>query len=433
MPALIKQIGPGSIAEEMDIKPGDKLLSINSHPINDILDYQYYSQDDYLVVEIEKENTEIWSLEIEKDFDEELGFQFEEPVFDRMKSCRNRCVFCFVDQLPPRMRKSLYIKDDDYRHSFLYGNFITLTNLSETDWQKIIEMRLSPLYVSVHCIQPDLRERMLGSRRAGNIKQELRRLRDAGIEVHTQIVLCPGWNDGNVLKETIEGLADLYPGVVSVGIVPVGLTGYRGSLPELNPVTKQHALKTIETVEYYQKKFRQKWDIGFVYLADEFYLRADIDVPESGYYDDYCQIENGIGIARNLLDEFAELEPSLPSSVNKREASIIMGQSAAPVFRDIVQRLNKIQGLKIEQVPVVNRFFGGGVTVTGLLTGSDIIEALGESYKGKRVIISDVLLREGQDVLLDDTFLEDIKTRSQADIRITDGSARSLIDAIFND
>src|SRR5665647_2992327 len=225
--ARIQEVGQGSIAAEMEIRPGDTLLSINSHFINDILDYQFYSQDDYIVVEIEKENREIWSLEIEKDYDEELGFHFAEPVFDRMKSCSNTCVFCFVDQLPPHMRKSLYIKDDDYRHSFLYGNFITLTNISEADWQKIIEMRLSPLYVSVHCIQADLRRKMLGNQQAGSIKQDLQRLREAGIEVHTQIVLCPGWNDGDILRETIEELADLYPGVVSVGIVPVGLTGHR--------------------------------------------------------------------------------------------------------------------------------------------------------------------------------------------------------------
>ncbi|PKM77030.1 MAG: DUF512 domain-containing protein [Firmicutes bacterium HGW-Firmicutes-15] len=433
MAARIKEVGQSSIAEEMDIIPGDILLSINGNPINDIIDYQFYSQDDYLVVEIEKENREIWSLEIEKDFDEELGFHFAEPVFDRMKSCRNHCVFCFIDQLPPHMRKSLYLKDDDYRHSFLYGNFITLTNISEGDWQKIIEMRLSPLYVSVHCIQADLRKKMLGNQQAGSIKQDLQRLQEAGIEVHTQIVLCPGLNDGEALKETLEELAGLYPGVVSVGIVPVGLTGHRDKLPALSPVTEEQARQTIRTVEAYQQRFRKKWGLGLVYLADEFYLRAHFDLPEAEYYDDYCQIENGIGLARILQDEFAELEPSLPSAVSKREAYIIIGQSAEKVFRELVLRLNRVQGLSVKLLPVENRFFGGGVTVTGLLTGNDIIETLGESYKGKRVIISEVLFREGQDVLLDDTLLEDIKKKSQADIRIADGSARSLIEAILVD
>ncbi|MDD4802356.1 MAG: DUF512 domain-containing protein [Syntrophomonas sp.] len=433
MAAPIYDIEKGSIAEEMEIKAGDILLSINGHPVDDILDYRFYSQDDYLVLEIEKENRELWSLEIEKYYDEELGFHFAEPIFDRMKSCCNRCIFCFVDQLPAHMRKSLYIKDDDYRHSFLYGNFITLTNLTETDWHKIIEMRLSPLYVSVHCIQADLRKKMLKNQQAGNIINDLKRLDDAGIRVHTQIVLCPGWNDGEILDETIEGLAEIYPGVASIGIVPVGLTGHRDKLTVLRALTAEDCLQTIRKVETYQQAFRKKLGIGLVYLADEFYLRAFVDLPQTEYYDDYCQVENGIGLARILLDEFAELEPSLPKAAGKREAYIIVGRSAEQVLHEPVLRLNQIQGLSVKLIPVENRFFGGGVSVTGLLTGNDIIAGLGKSYIDKRVIISEVLFREGQDVLLDDICLEDIKQRSGADIRITDGSARSLIEAILAD
>ncbi len=433
MTARISGIGPGSIAAELEIRAGDKLLTINNHPINDILDYQYYSQDDYLVVEIEKENSEIWSLEIEKEFDEELGFYFEEPVFDRLKSCHNRCVFCFVDQLPLQMRRSLYVKDDDYRHSFLYGNFITLTNLSADDWQKIIEMRLSPLYVSVHCIQSELRKKMLGNQRAGNIKLDLERLRDAGIQVHTQIVVCPGWNDGEILQESIAELAGLYPGVVSIGIVPVGLTGHRDKLPALSPVTRESAREIIQLVNTCQQVYRSKWGVGLVYLADEFYLRAEVDLPEAEYYDDYCQLENGIGLARILLDEFAEAESSLPAAISQREVYIITGQSAAQLIQGLVVRLNQVEGLVVKLIPVVNKYFGGGVTVTGLLTGNDIIETLGQAYIDKRVIISEVLLREGQEILLDDTRLEEIKQKSQADIRVADGSAHGLIEAIFTD
>ena len=433
MVARIGEIGPDSIAEEMEIRPGDILLSINGHPINDILDYQFYSQDDYLQVEIEKPDGEIWSLEIEKDYDEDLGFHFAEPVFDNMKSCRNRCVFCFVDQLPPHMRKSLYIKDDDYRHSFLYGNFITLTNLSESDWQKVIKMRLSPLYVSVHCIQADLRKKMLGNRRAGSIKADLQRLKEAGIEVHTQIVLCPGWNDGEVLQETIEELAGLYPGVVSVGIVPVGLTGHRDKLPVMNPVTSELARHTINIVEKYQRRFREQLGYGLVYLADEFYLQAFINLPEAGYYDDYCQIENGIGLSRILLDEFAELEPHLPKRVDRREVYLVTGKSAVPVLEVLVTRLNQVLGLSVCLIPIANICFGGGVSVTGLLTGQDIMKVIGQAYHGKRVIIPAVVFREGQDTLLDDISLEDIKDSSGADIRTVDGSARSLIEAILAD
>jgi len=431
--ARIARIRSGSIAEELEILPHDLLLSINGHAVNDILDYQFYSQEDFIIMEIEKENKEIWSLEIEKEYDEELGIEFTELVFDRMKSCQNRCIFCFVDQLPPHMRKTLYIKDDDFRHSFINGNFITLTNLSEADWEKIVEMRLSPLYISVHCIQGELRKEMLQNSRAGNIILDLQRLKAAGIEVHTQIVLCPGLNDGEVLNETIEELAQLYPEVASVGIVPVGLTGYRQELPQLTAVTDELAINTIRTVESYQHSFRQKWDKGFVYLADEFYLRASLDIPDSEYYDDYCQIENGIGLARMLLDEFHDLAASLPKVISQREVFVITGKSAQPILQGVVTRLNQIEGLSVILLPINNKYFGGGVSVTGLLTGQDIISALGNNYQGKKVILPGVVFRDGQDVLLDDTSLEDITNKSQADIRISDGSAQSLIEAILGD
>ncbi|MDD2932211.1 MAG: DUF512 domain-containing protein [Fermentimonas sp.] len=429
----MNNVRPGSIAAEMEIAGGDMLLTINGHTVNDILDYQFYSQDDYIIIEVEKENKEIWTIEIEKEYDEELGLDFTEVVFDRMRSCQNRCLFCFVDQLPVHMRKTLYVKDDDYRHSFINGNFITLTNLSEPDWEKIVSMRLSPLYVSVHCIQGDLRREMLKNPRAGNIKHDLERLTNAGIEVHTQIVLCPGWNDGGILTETIEELALLYPGVASVGIVPVGLTGHRNNLPLLNPVTPELAKFTIKTIETCQKKFRERLGQGFVYLADEFYLRASQDLPRAEYYDDYCQIENGIGLSRLFLDEFTDMEDSLPVTVPPQEAYLLTGQSAEAVLRGVVERLNQIKGLTVKLVPVINRYFGGGVSVTGLLTGQDIIATLGNDYRNKKVILPEVVFREGEDVLLDDVCLEDIIRSSGADIHTADGSACSLVEAILGD
>lgn len=433
MAGFIAKVASGSIADEMEIAPGDLLISINGHPINDILDYQFYTQDDYLVMEIEKVNKEIWTLDIEKEYDEEMGIDFSESVFDRMKYCQNHCVFCFVDQLPSNMRKTLYVKDDDFRHSFIYGNFITLTNLSEADWTKIEEMRLSPLYISVHCIQDDLRQQMLKNSRAGDIKKDLERLKAAGIEMHTQIVLCPGWNDGPVLSETVEELARLYPEVASVGIVPVGLTGHRQKLTQLDPVTGEMAREVIRMTETWQERFRRDWGIGFVYLADEFFLRADLDIPSAEYYDDYCQIENGIGLTRILLDEFLEEEKRLPGCVKERQIFIITGKSAEPVWQHIAARLNQIKGLSVSLLPVVNSFFGGGVTVTGLLTGTDIINTLSRDYQGKRVILPDIVFREGQDILLDDISLADIGKQTGADLKITDGSARDLIDAILAD
>ncbi|CFX21161.1 Aldolase-type TIM barrel [Syntrophomonas zehnderi OL-4] len=431
MTVEIKNVRANSVGAEMEIEAGDILLSINNQPINDILDYQYYAQDDCLQVEIMKSNQEIWSLEIEKDYDEDLGLEFEGIVFDQMKACSNRCIFCFVDQLPRKMRKTLYVKDDDYRYSFLYGNYITLTNLSEDDWRKIIKMRLSPLYISVHCTQGELRSQMLQNPRAAGIKADLARLKEAGIQVHTQIVLCPGVNDGQVLNQTITELAEYYPAVQSVGIVPVGLTGYREKLPELKPVSRQQAKQLIKTIDRYQQRFRRQTGQGFVYLADEFYLRAQMDLPPDEYYDDYCQLENGIGLSRLLLEEFEQIIPSLPSAIEKREVIIITGLSAAPVLELIQARLSTISGLNLKLLPVENRFFGGAISVAGLLTGRDIIDALGQTYKGNVVLIPEVLLRDGQETLLDDITIQDIRESSRAKIDVVDGTAEDLINKIL--
>ncbi len=432
MTVKIQKVREDSIGIEMEIEAGDILLSINDHPINDILDYQFYTQDENLLLEIRKPNQEIWQLDIEKDFDEDLGLEFEDIVFDKMNGCTNRCIFCFVDQLPRKMRKTLYVKDDDYRYSFLYGNFITLTNLSEADWQKIETMHISPLYVSVHCIQGELRARMLANQRAADIKADLQRLRDANIEIHTQIVLCPGINDGAILQETIEELARFYPSVQSIGIVPVGLTGHRQKLPQLRPVDTAQARELVELVQQYQQRFRAERETGFVYLADEVYLRAGVQLPEADYYDDYCQLENGIGLARLLLDEFAELEGQLPEQIEPQEVYVVTGLSAVPVLNQIIKRLQKIKNLQVELIPVENRYFGGGVTVTGLLTGSDIVRTMGQTCRGKTVLLPEVLLRDGGQILLDDMTVNDIMKASGANIITVDGSARDLTEKILN-
>jgi putative radical SAM enzyme (TIGR03279 family) len=420
-----------SISEEMGIEAGDNLISINGQDIEDIIDYQFYSQDDLVVLEIEKADGEVWSVEIEKDWDEDLGLVFDDIIFDRMRVCQNRCLFCFVDQLPAGMRKTLYIKDDDYRYSFLYGNYITLTNLKEKDWCKIIDLHLSPLYVSVHCMDPELRVKILGNKRAANIHNDLQRLYEAGIKVHTQIVLCPGVNDGEVLEESIKELAAFYPCVQSVGIVPVGLTGHRNQLYDLQSFNPSQSTELIQLIDTCQSEFRKSIASGFVYLADEFYIKAGKDIPAADYYDDYCQIENGIGLARVFMDEFKVMEESLPRQVSDHEAYIVTGVSAIPVLESAVQRLNQIKGLTLHLLAVENRFFGGNVTVTGLLTGRDILNTLGDKYKDKRVILPEIIFREGYDILLDDISLDDIRQRSGADIRTVDGSAESLVRAIL--
>ncbi len=431
MSAPIIGIVPGSIADEMAIEVGDILLCINGQEIQDIIDYQFYSHDDYIELELQKTDGELWLLEINKDWDEELGLLFNDVIFDKMKTCQNRCLFCFVHQLPRGMRKTLYIKDDDYRYSFLYGNFITLTNLKEEDWRKIIDMHLSPLYVSVHCMEPELRVQILGSKRAASIRQDLKRLLDAGIEIHTQIVLCPGINDGEILKQSIEELSSYYPSVQSVGIVPVGLTGHRLKLPQLQTITPEQSLKYIEMINDYQVEYRKRFQKGFVYLADEFFIKAKVDFPAAEYYDDYCQIENGIGLARIFLDEFLELEKSLPEQIKKREVFIITGVSAMMVLNPVVNRLNLIKGLTVHLLPVENHYFGGNVSVTGLLTGKDILQAMENKYQGQRVIIPEVIFKEGDDILLDNVSLEELRQRSGAHIQTVNGSARSLVKTVL--
>ncbi len=433
MPAKVIGVAENSIAAEVEIEVGDLLLSINGYNINDIIDFQFYSQDDFLEIEIKKPDNEIWAIEIEKDFDEEMGLELEGVVFDKMRVCKNRCIFCFVDQLPGNMRKTLYVKDDDYRYSFLYGNFITLTNLKEKDWDKIIAMRLSPLYVSVHCMNPDIRVKMLNNPRAKTINEDLARLKEAGIEVHTQIVLCPEINDGEILVDSINKLAELYPAVRSIGIVPVGLTGHRIGLAPLRVFTPDESLYLINMVNDMQKQFRKKLDTGLVYLADEFFVKAKVNFPPSSYYDDLVQIENGIGLARILLDEFAEIKDRLPQEIKPKEVYVVTGFSALPILEPLMTRLNEIKGLKVELIPIINKYFGGTVSVTGLLTGRDIIDNLGKKYEGKIVILPEIVFKEGQLILLDDISLEDIKKATGAIICTVDGSAPSLINTIVND
>ncbi|MEN6390415.1 MAG: DUF512 domain-containing protein [Syntrophomonas sp.] len=426
MAGHIVGVAAGSIAEEVGITSGDVLQSIDGHPIMDLLDYQYYSQDENINLKVIKPDGEQWLIEIEKDEGEDLGIIFAGAIFDRMKRCRNRCVFCFVDQLPGKMRKSLYVKDDDYRYSFMQGNFITLTNLKKEDWEKLTKLHLSPLYVSVHCLNPELRAHMLNNPQAADIQLQLQRLYDAGIEVHTQVVLCPGLNDGEVLQETIEGLAAFYPSVRSVGIVPVGLTGHRDQLAALQPVGEAQAGELIGVVDAYQKRFRSQYDTGFVYLADEFYIKAGRDIPPAAYYDEYQQIENGIGLARQLLDEFDGIKQFLPAEAPSGEYVLVTSQAAAPVLNVVLERLLKVAGLKLELLTVPNYYFGGMVNVAGLITGSDIIKALGDKHRGKQVILPGVMLKDSSDRFLDNLTVGQIEKQRGVMIKVVDSITQAI-------
>lgn len=431
MAALIQSVAEESIAAEVGIKPGDMLLTINGHKIDDVLDYRFAVDDTAVELAVLKTDGQTWLFDIEKDEDEDLGLDFADAIFDHMRVCSNHCLFCFVDQLPPGMRPSLGVKDDDYRHSFLFGNFITMTNLEPADWDKILAMHLSPLYISVHAMDPQVRIKMLNNKRAGGVREDLERLYQAGIRIHTQIVLCPGINDGSVLEDTIRQLAEFYPAVQSIGIVPVGLTRHRKGLTALQPLDHEQSLDLMARVDDYQFNFRDRLGLGLVYLADEFYLHHGRAIPPNEYYDGFEQLENGIGLVRHLWDQFAQLEACLPFTIPPREILIITGISGEMALCPICKRLNRIDGLSVRTIPVKNRFLGETVTVTGLLTGKDIIDTLGTEYKGKKILFPEVLLKAGQELLLDDVSVKDIEVACEVKFRIVPIEAQSLVNAVL--
>ncbi|TDX52897.1 DUF512 domain-containing protein [Orenia marismortui] len=400
----IKKVVRGSIADELGIEAGDNLVKINGQTIKDFIDYKFLITDIYLEVEIIKEDGEYWVLEIDKDYDEDLGIEFDKIVFDGLKQCHNNCIFCFVKQTAPGSRNTLNIKDDDYRFSFFGGSYTTLTNLSAEEFDRIKRMHLSPLNISVHATDPEVRKRMLNNKKAGQILDQIKDLVEAGIELNTQVVLCPEINDGKCLEKTIRDLGEYIPQIKSLAIVPVGLTKYRDNLEELRSFNPKEAKELINMVKEWQNKFRREYNMSFVYLSDEFYLLADEDMPSSQFYDDFPQLENGIGMVRLLLDEFNSLKSQLPSSLNKnRKVSLVTSVLGAKSIKSIIDRLNQIINLDINIVEVENKYFGSEVTVTGLLTGEDILAKLTSvDDLGEITIIPEIVLNE------DKLFLDNI-------------------------
>lgn len=430
--AQIVEITEGSIAQELGIEVGDYLYKINNQVIYDFLDYQYLSSDEELEIEIVKSNGDSWVIEIEKDLGEDLGLEFLSPVFDGIRQCRNKCVFCFIDQMPQGLRSSLYCKDDDYRLSFLHGNYITLTNLKEEDIEKIIEYRLTPLYISIHTTNPDLRVRMMNNPQAEKIKDHLNRLTKGGIEMNFQIVLCPGLNDEQTLDETIEDLAKFYPAVLSIAIVPVGLTKHRQGLYPLETFSKEKALKVIAQVEEWQRKFKKDFGTRLVFVSDEFYLVAGKELPKDEEYEEYLQIENGVGLVRTFLDDFSKQERTLPKALPKKKTvTIISAFSAAKFLHKIVDRLNKIKNLTVNLEVIKNSFFGTSITVTGLLTGKDILAALKNKDLGDLLLIPAAVLKEGEDIFLDDLKLEELKKALGLPIKVIEDNAYDFVKKIL--
>lgn len=405
---IISRVLPDTIAAELELEPGDKIVAVDGNPVNDIIDLSFALAAESLELLIEKANGEQVILEIEKDYDEDLGVEFESAVFDKVRQCANRCLFCFVDQMPPGMRESLYVKDDDYRLSFLYGNFITLTNLTKADLKRIRQLHLSPLYVSTHTTDGVLRAKMLGNQRAGEIMDQLRQLVEYGVELHTQVVLCPGWNDGEALEKTIADLWAMSPAVLSLAIVPVGITRHRQHCPPLDAFTPAAADAVIQTVAKWQATCRAQSGDSFVYLADEFYLAAGQPIPEYDHYDGFPQLENGVGIVRNFLDEWEHHDFSGTGYQQPLRLDVVCGVSAGKILGPLLEALT-IPNLAVRVLPVENVFFGSNVTVTGLLTGQDIIAAL-SACGGERdgIILPGIALRKGESVFLDGVTAEEV-------------------------
>ena len=406
MLGLISAVRKNSLAEAAGIVAGDKLVAVDGVQVKDIIELSFYTSDYEVELELENAQGQRRQVHIDKYPDEDLGLEFEAAVFDKVSTCYNNCIFCFVDQMIPGMRKGLYVRDDDYRLSFLYGNFITLTNLKEEDFQRIIQTHMTPLYVSVHATDPKVRCEMMHNRFAGELMDKLERLFAAGIEVHTQIVCCPGYNDGEILAKSFHDLYARHPHVLTMAVVPVGITKHREGLHPLRTFTKEEAAALIDQVTPWQRQCREETGKTFIYLGDEFYLLAGRDVPAAEWYDGFPQLENGIGLTRSFLDEWQATLPSLSSYQAASPAVIPVGESAFTVLQPLLDALNKQFNTAHSFVPVPNQFFGGKVNVTGLLTASDILRTCKES--GKRLILPAVVLNNDK-LFLDDTALEQFR------------------------
>lgn len=404
----ITEVAEGSIAEELGIEPGDVLIRVNGEKIEDIMEYDYLTAEDYVELEIQSQEGEVIIFEIDKEVDEEIGILFSNPIIDSVKTCRNNCVFCFIDQLPDGMRDTLYIKDDDSRLSFLQGNFITMTNMGEKEIEKMIRYRISPVNISVHTTNPLLRQKMLGNRFAGDIFPKIKRLQEGNIQMNGQIVLVPGVNDGHELEKTISDLASAYPAMNSLAVVPIGITKYRQGLCPVDTFDKQGANRVIDQVCAMQEIFMTTLGTRFVFLSDEFYVMAERDRPKEEDYEGYIQLENGVGLLTKMEREFTIfLEQVTPRKIEK-QVSIATGSSAYRFICGLADQLmNKFAGLTIRVYAIENRFFGKTITVAGLLTAQDLISQLEGCELGEELFIPRVMMKADEDIFLDDMTLEE--------------------------
>ncbi len=434
MEHIISSVAPGSIAQEMGIEPGDRLLEVNGKSPEDVFDYRYLMNEEEILVLIRKANGEEWELEIEKEYEDDLGIEFENGLMDDYRSCRNKCIFCFIDQLPKGMRSTLYFKDDDSRLSFLQGNYLTLTNMSEHDIDRIIQYKLSPINISFQTMNPELRCKMLHNRFAGEIFDKVKRLKDAGIIMNGQIVLCRGVNDGAELERSIRELTAYMPQLESVSVVPVGLTRYRDGLYPLEPFTKEDACEVLDLIHGWQEKLYKEWGNHFIHAGDEWYILAERPIPEEKTYDGYLQLENGVGMVRLLEEEVAQTLAGMTGDDRKIHRTIATGELAAPFLRKHVESVRKkYPNVDIQVLAIKNEFFGGKITVAGLITGTDLISQLKGKDLGDRLLLTNHMLKSGEPVFLDDVTVDDVQNALQIKVSIVESSGADFVSSLIED
>ena len=427
-PAVVDCVEPGSIGEELGFEPGDQLLSINGVRPRDLIDYRYLCVEEELQLEVRDAAGQLHHVELEKDADDGLGLGFTEALFDGLRQCNNRCPFCFIDQQPPGRRGSLYLKDDDYRLSFLYGSYLTLTNLTEADWQRIEAQRLSPLYVSVHATDPDLRARLLDNPRAGLLLDQLAWFAERDLQIHAQVVVCPGLNDGEALERTLSDLSRFaggeWPAVRSAAVVPVGLTRFRPADDGLVPVDPISARDVIARVEARQSQYRKQLGTRFTWLSDEWYLIAGLPLPPRDEYEDLPQQENGVGSIRAFLEALDQATTDLPRRVpHPRRCSWVVGRIVEQALKPVTDRLNAVDGVSLLLHGLPSPYWGQDQVVTGLLTGRDLIDGLQGRDLGDELLLPSVMLRQGQPVFLDDMTLDTLRAALPVPVRVVEGAA----------
>lgn len=426
-PAVVASVEPGSIAEELGFQPGDRLLSLNGIRPRDLIDFQILQGEEELVLEVEDPDGTQHRVEIEKDADEALGLSFSEALFDGLRQCNNHCAFCFIDQQPPGRRRTLYLKDDDYRLSFLYGSYLTLTNLTAADWQRIEEQRLSPLFVSVHATDPELRSRLLVNPRGALLMEQLAWFAERRLQIHAQVVVCPGLNDGEALTRTLEDLASFaggdWPAVLSTAVVPVGLTRFRPAGDALRPVDRPMAQAVIQRVEPLQQRFQEQLGSRFAWLSDEWYLIAGLPLPPRATYEDLPQQENGVGSIRAFLEELDQATRDLPEAVPApRRCSWVVGRLVAEALAPVVERLNRVKGVTLLLHGLPSPYWGQDQVVTGLLTGSDLLNGLEGKDLGDCLLLPRVMLRQGEEIFLDDRTLAELRQALPVPVHLLGGA-----------